>query len=110
MQRIINSFPGDEQNQVKTTFMSVIRAIVSLKLVPKAIGSGRLPVVEILIANDAIKNTIQKGEYQNLRGLIDSGRNEGMQTLERHLRELMQKGEITKDVALEYANVPKEIG
>lgn len=110
VQRIINSFPGDEQNQIKTTFMSVIRAIVSLKLVPKAIGTGRLPVVEILIANDAIKNTIQKGEYQNLRGLIDSGRNEGMQTLERHLRELMQKGEITKDIALEYANVPKEIG
>jgi twitching motility protein PilT len=108
-QRVCGSFGGDQAEQVKMTFASVVRGVVSLRLVTSASGEGRLPACEIMIMNDAIKNQILKNEFRQIRSTMQQGRKEGMQTFEDDLNRMLDEGLITREAALEAANFPKEI-
>jgi twitching motility protein PilT len=108
-QRVCGSFSGSQAEQVQMTFASVVRGVVSLRLVPTASGEGRVPACEIMIMNDAIKNQIIKGQFQQIRSSIQQGRDRGMQTFEDDLNRLVSQGVISHDSALEYANFPSEI-
>jgi twitching motility protein PilT len=108
-QRILGSFEADRQEQIKMCFSSVMRGVVSLRLLPTANGLSRIAAAEVMLANDAIRNMLRKGEYHSLRGAISQGSNEGMQTLEWDLNRLIKDGSITKEVALATANKPEEI-
>jgi twitching motility protein PilT len=108
-QRVCGSFSGDRQEQIKMTFASVVRGVVSLKLLTTADEKGRVPVCEIMIMNDAIRNQIRKGEFQQIRSSIQQGRDYGMMTLEDDLNRLLSEGIITREAAIEASNIPKEI-
>jgi twitching motility protein PilT len=108
-QRICGSFGGDQAEQVKLTFASVVRGVVSLRLVTTAKGEGRIPACEIMIMNDAIKNQIKRSEFQQIRGSIQQGKKEGMQTFEDDLNRMLADGLITRETALENANNKAEI-
>ena len=109
VQRVINSFQPEVQEQISTTFQAVVRGIVSMRLVPRASGQGRVPAAEIMLMNEAVRNIIKKGEYNLLRSAIAENRGSGMQTLEDNLNDLIKQGIITRDSAIEASNVPKEI-
>jgi twitching motility protein PilT len=108
-QRIIGSFPGDRQEQIKMSFASVMRGIVSLRLIPHACGEGRVAAAEVLISTSGIRNNLRKGEWEQIHSAIASGKEKGMQTMEESLSRLAKDGVITWEDALENANKPDDI-
>jgi twitching motility protein PilT len=86
-----------------------LRAIVGLRLVPLADGSGLRPAAEIMIANEAVRRLIRDGATHQLRTTIASSRKDGMQTLEMHLGELVAGGEIDIAAARAASLYPEEL-
>jgi len=105
--RIIDVFPAHQQQQIKTQLANVLMAICSQRLVP-AIGGGRAVAAEIMIANSAAKALIREGKTFQLDTVIQTGINEGMQTMDRTLVKMVRSGQISYEDAREYAVDMKE--
>lgn len=105
--RIIDVFPAEQQQQIRMQLASVLMAVCSQRLVP-AIGGGRVAACEILVANTAVRSIIREGKTHQLDTAIQTGINEGMQTMDRTLAKMVHQGTITYDHALEYAVDPVE--
>jgi twitching motility protein PilT len=108
--RVIDIFPADSRDQVKTMFAESILAIIAQALLPRKDGKGRVAALEILVANPAIRNLIREGKNFMIPSVIQTNQQLGMQTLDHVLRELLNKGIITKDEALRKALDPKAFG
>jgi len=107
--RIIGSFDGAAQIEVRTRLAESLAGVVSLRLVHRARGSGRMAAVETLVANDAVRVAIRDGKTHHLRNIIATGRSSGMQTLETHLSELLLRGDITYATACLATDRPDEL-
>lgn len=92
--RIIDSFPADEQNQIRVLLASCLRGIVS-QLLCKKITGGRVAVHEILLPHEALGGTIRSGNIAAIRNIIEGGRGEGMISMDTCLREHLDAGEIS---------------
>jgi twitching motility protein PilT len=92
--RIIDSFPADEQNQIRVLLASCLRGIVS-QLLCKKITGGRVAVHEILLPHEALGGTIRSGNIPAIRNIIEGGRGEGMISMDTCLREHLDAGEIS---------------
>ncbi len=100
--RMVNVFPPHQQPQIKAQLSNILMAICSQRLIP-AIGGGRLAAAEILIANSAVRNIIREGKTHQLDAVIQTSAEEGMQSMDRTLVQLVQSGQITYDEARNYA-------
>lgn len=100
--RMIDVFPPHQQPQVRAQLSNILMAIVSQRLVP-SIGGGRVAAAEILVANPAVRNIIREGKSHQLDAIIQTGADQGMQTMDRTLVNLVQAGTITYDHAREFA-------
>jgi twitching motility protein PilT len=100
--RMIDVFPPHQQPQVRSQLANILMAICSQRLVP-TIGGGRTVAAEILIANSAVRNIIREGKSHQLDAVIQTGADQGMQTMDRTLVSLVQAGTITYDEARNYA-------
>ena len=100
--RMIDVFPAEQQPQIRSQLSNVIMAILSQRLVP-AISGGRVAATEIMVANTAVRSIIREGKTHQLDTTIQTGINEGMQTMDRTLVKLIQTGVISYDVAREFA-------
>jgi len=100
--RMVNVFPPHQQPQIKAQLSNILMAICSQRLVP-AIGGGRLAAAEILIANSAVRNIIREGKTHQLDSVIQTSAQEGMQSMDRTLVQLVQSGQITYDEARNFA-------
>lgn len=100
--RMIDVFPPHQQAQIRAQLSNILMAICSQRLVP-AIGGGRVVAAEVLIANPAVRNIIREGKSHQLDAVIQTGADQGMQTMDRTLANLVQSGTITYDSAREYA-------
>lgn len=100
--RIIDVFPAHQQPQVKSQLSNILMAICAQRLVP-AVGGGRVAAVEILIANSAVRALIRDGKTYQLDTAIQTGADQGMQTMDRTLAKLVKTGVITYDSARDYA-------
>jgi len=100
LDRIIDSFPSSQQNQVRSQLAASIVAIVSQRLVPR-ISGGRVPVCEVMLANSAVKNLIREGKNYQLDLVIDTNAQEGMISMNRSLADLVKK----KVISLENAEI-----
>ena len=100
--RMIDVFPSHQQPQVRTQLSNMLMAICAQRLVP-AIGGGRVVAAEIMIANPAIRALIRDGKTHQLDTAIQTGADQGMQTMDRTLAKLVQTGVITYDSAREFA-------
>lgn len=98
--RIIDVFPPYQQQQIRVQFSSVIQAIISQQLLPKANGKGRVLATEIMIATPAIRNLIREEKIHQIENSIQTGGKFGMKTMDNSLLELYRKGIITKDTLL----------
>ncbi len=101
--RIIDSFPGDQQGQIRAQLASSLIGIFSQRLIPRVSG-GMIPAYELLINTPAVANLIREGRTQEIDVLIETGTNEGMIDLDRYLAELVRRGDVLKDVAHQYAH------
>ena len=100
--RMIDVFPPHQQPQIRAQLSNILMAICSQRLVP-SIGGGRVVAAEILIANPAVRNIIREGKSHQLDAVIQTGADQGMQTMDRTLASLVQSGTVTYDNAREYA-------
>jgi len=100
--RMIDVFPAEQQPQIRSQLAGILMAVCSQRLVP-AIGGGRVVAAEIMIANSAVRSIIREGKTHQLDNTIQTGANEGMQTMDRTLAKLVQQGTVTYDSARDYA-------
>ena len=106
--RIIDSFPAEQQAQVRSQLAMTLSGIVSTRLVPR-ISGGRIPAVEVLIATPAIRNLIRERKTHELDFVIETSADEGMLTLNRSLANLVKQHEISLENAERYSQNPSEL-
>lgn len=99
--RIIDSFPQAQQNQVRIQLSSTLAGILSQRLIPSVKGT-RIIASEILIANNAIKSNIREAKTHLIDSIIETSTDDGMNTMEHSLAYLVKNGDITLDVARGY--------
>ncbi|MGD0046304.1 MAG: PilT/PilU family type 4a pilus ATPase [Bryobacteraceae bacterium] len=97
--RILDSFPAANQPQIRQQLSLALAAVIAQQLVPGLDGVSRWPATEILIANDAARALIRKGDDHQLRSQISVGRADGMMTMEQSLAELVRTNRIARDTA-----------
>jgi twitching motility protein PilT len=106
--RIIDSFPSAQQNQIRIQLAGTLIGVISQRLVPKVDG-GIVPAVEVLIVNPAIRNLIRENKTHQIDLVLETSAEEGMVTLNRYLAGLVKKREITMETAENYSYNPKEL-
>ena len=109
LDRIINFFPADRQQQVWMDLSLNLRAIVAQQLVPTPDGKGRRAVVEVLINTPLAADLIRKGEVHELKALMKRSTELGMQTFDQALYDLYTQGEITYEDALAHADSANDL-
>ncbi len=106
--RIIDVYPGDKQNQIRVQLAETLLAVISQQLLPKKNSTDRVLAAEVLVANMAVRNLIRRNVLPEVRGQMETGR-EGMCTTEQSLSALLKKGLIDLDVARAHAKYPDYI-
>lgn len=104
--RIIDSFPATQQDQIRIQLASTLTGIFSQRLIPR-ISGGLVPAYELLIANAAVSNLIREKRVHEINTVIETGLEQGMIDMNRSLAELVRKGEITAENAYLYSPNPK---
>jgi twitching motility protein PilT len=103
--RIIDSFPPEQQDQIRTQLAGSLLGILSQRLIPRVSG-GMIPAYELLVNTPAVANMIRDKRTHEIDVLIETGRDEGMIDMNRCLAELVRRGEILPDTALERSRNP----
>lgn len=104
--RIIDSFPADQQDQIRIQLAGSLLGIFSQRLIPR-ISGGLLPTYELLINNSAVANLIREGRTHEIQTVIETGSELGMIEMNRSLADLVHRGEITVENAFAYSLNPK---
>ena len=104
--RIIDSFPAEQQGQIRIQLAGSLIAIFSQRLVPR-ISGGQVPAYELLINNNALSSLIREGRTHEINVIIETGLREGMIDMNRSLADLVRRGEITPDNAYLHSFNPK---
>ncbi len=106
--RIIDVFPAEQQQQVRMQFSLVLQAIISQQLIP-AVGGGVVPAFEVMISNNAIQNMIRESKVYQMDNVIHSGASEGMISMDADILRLYRQGKITSENAVLYAMNPDQM-
>jgi twitching motility protein PilT len=106
--RIIDSFPANQQGQIKIQLAATLLGIFSQRLVPRAEG-GRIPAYELLINNNAVANLIREGRTNEINVVLETSAEEGMISMNHSLADLVRRGEVTKEDAIKYSYNPYEL-
>ena len=104
--RIIDVFPPNQQQQVRIQLASVLECIVSQQLLKKADGSGRVAALEVLFANNAVRNLIRESKTYQIPSVMQTNKRAGMQTMDDALYDLFMRKVIDADTAVTYAQEP----
>ena len=104
--RIIDVFPPNQQQQVRIQLASVLECIVSQQLLKKADGSGRVAALEVLFANNAVRNLIRESKTYQIPSVMQTNKRAGMQTMDDALYDLFMRKVIDADTAVTYAQDP----
>ena len=98
--RIIDVFPPNQQNQVKSQLATVLEGVVSQQMIPRKDNSGVAVACEVMIVNNAIRNLIREGKPYQINSIIQTGTAVGMQTMEASLARLVVQGAISQEDAM----------
>jgi len=107
--RLIDVFPGAQQEQVRVQIAATLQGVVTQTLLPRADGSGRIPAVEILFPDDAVRNLIRQGKVEQIYSIMQTGTKRGMQTLEQALADFVVRGLVSEEVALNRSSRPEQL-
>lgn len=105
--RIIDVFPAAEKAMVRSMLSESLQAVVSQTLLKK-VGGGRVAAHEIMLLTPAIRNLIREDKVAQMYSAIQTGGQLGMQTLDQCLKDLLQRGLITREQAQEKAKIPED--
>ena len=100
--RIVDTFPPQQQQPVRTQLAMVLEGVVSQKLMP-SVDNGQVPAFEIMKSNSAIRTMIRESKSYQLSNAISSSASEGMMTMDQSILKLFREGKITEETALRYA-------
>lgn len=106
--RIIDSFPADQQDQIRVQLAGSLSGIFSQRLLPR-ISGGRVPAYELLISNSAVANLIREGRTHEVNTVIETGSEQGMIDMNRCLSDLVRAGEITVENAYQHSFNPRAL-
>jgi twitching motility protein PilT len=101
--RIINAFPSEQQEQTRTMLAESLKAVIAQQLLKKKDGSGRCAANEILLGSTALASMIREGKISQINSVIQTGTSSGMQTMDQHLMQLIKSDMITPQAAFEKA-------
>lgn len=107
--RIIDAFPVNQQEQIRAILSQMLRAVISQTLLPRASGKGRIAAFEIMHNTPAIQNLIREKKTNRIVSTIQTSAKLGMITLDDYLLSLYRKGLITGELCLERAQYPDEM-
>ena len=107
--RILDVFPPNQQQQVRVQLASVLECIISQQLIRREDGRGRVAALEVLFANTAIRNMIRENKTYQIISAMQTGKRQGMQTMDDAIYELFLRGDISADSAVSYAQKPGEM-
>ena len=110
IERIVDAFQPAGRDQVRVQLAESLRAVIAQRLLPRARGQGRVPAVEVLRVNHAVSALIREGRTAQLASAVQSGRREGMISLERCLADRVAAGDITIEDARTAANDADSLG
>jgi pilus retraction protein PilT len=102
--RMIDVFPPHQQGQIRTQLAATLRGVVCQTLVKKANDKGRVVATEILVTTPAIANLIREGKTHQITSMMQAGAAEGMHTMDQHLADLVDTGQITRQAAMDKAH------
>jgi twitching motility protein PilT len=106
--RIIDSYPPGQAPFIRAQLAAALAAVVSQQLLPRTGGGGRVPAVEVLVVNDAVRNLIQKGQGEQIATQVTLGREKGMRSFDQSLAELVKAGLCDRDEARQRARRLRE--
>ena len=102
--RIVNTFPADKQNHIRTMLSTSLRGVISQQLLPTQDQPGRVAALEIMVNTSAVANLVRQGKLDQLETSMQSGGQIGMQTMDSALMDLVKKGRISGIDAYHQAN------
>ncbi|MDQ1704632.1 MAG: twitching motility protein PilT [Frankiaceae bacterium] len=108
LDRIVDVFPSDQQPQIRVQLANTLSGICYQRLLPKQSG-GMTAAYEVMVANSAVRNLVREGKTNQLRNVLVTGQNDGMQTLEMSLSQLVKDGIVSYEEALAVSLFPKEL-
>ncbi len=106
--RIIDAYPADQQNQIRAMLSETLRAVVTQRLIPGSENSGMALAVEVLIGTLPMTNLIKDGKTFQIPSMMQTAKAVGMQRMDDAIGELLKAGKITAQAAVAYANDPKK--
>ncbi len=106
--RMVDVFPAEQQNQIRFQLASSLLGVISQRLVPR-ISGGFIPVCEVMICNNAISNLIRENKNHEIPSVIETSSKEGMISLNRALGDLVRQKEISLKNAIDYSPNPVEL-
>jgi twitching motility protein PilT len=107
--RLIDVFPAAQQEQVRVQIAGTLQGVVTQTLLPRADGQGRVAAVEILLPDDAVRNLIRQAKVEQIYSVMQTAGKRGMQTLEQALAELIMRGIVTQEVAMNKSSRPDQL-
>ena len=108
--RVVDVFPGDRQEQIRSMFSESLLAIIAQALIPTRDGKGRVAAYEILIGIPAVRNLIREQKVAQIASVIQTGASYGMTALDQALKDLVMRGKISQEEAAKRALNPKLFG
>jgi twitching motility protein PilT len=108
--RIVDTFPAEQQPQVIAQLANSLSAVISQRLLPKEDGTGRVLATEILTGNTGVRSCIRERRWEQLTGLIEIGRKDGMHSIDDDLEQLYLSREISKEEAIANARDSNRMG
>jgi twitching motility protein PilT len=107
--RIIDVFPGEQQAQIRAQLAAALEGVVTQTLLPTVDGRGRVAAMEILLPDYAVRNLIRQRKLEQMYSVIQTGTARGMQTMEQSLAELVQRGTVSAEVAVDSSSYPDQL-
>src|SRR5438477_613388 len=107
--RIIDAFPAVQQEQVRVQLAATLQGVCTQALLPTPGGTGRVPALEILFPDDAVRNLIRQGKVEQVYSVMQTGTSKGMQTMEQALADLVLRKVIMLDDALSRSSRPEQL-
>jgi twitching motility protein PilT len=107
--RVIDVFPPHQQQQIRIQLANTLIGVIAQRLLRRKDGAGRVPAVEILVSNPAVRNLIREGKIHQIYSVIQTGGRQGMQLMDSYLEELYRRGIIDRQTAIENATDPENL-
>ena len=107
--RIIDVFPAEQQEQVRIQIAGALQGVITQSLLPTADGMGRVASLEILLPDDAVRNLIRQGKVEQIYSVMQTNTARGMQTMEQALQELVSRRIVTYETALAVTSKPEQL-